>query len=422
MNELLKNLAGEAKNVSQQETDNGYTLVSDYPDFVVTKEMKRVKKFLSVLPSVGKCVIQTETANGVKTKPVTKQDYLNFTSLMPALKLPEGFWLDEVPRGSQGADFILDLFSRETLMDAFANDCLPRYTRPKSQNYTSLGNIFKRFEVAYFNNKELLLALKDDSKAYDAACKNSEFAYAVCCLFGLKNGTSFMKEFAHSFVYTKGIINGNINNRAYWEKHVWETSEEVGEYGKRVNIPLLRMDFESFRNYVLYESLPLGATESLNTFLSNWKDTLDIQHELYGKIREIFPKDLIFLKTKLESIKRLIEKCPALHPNGIQTIYNGSDGGYTFTVPSKKSDLCIDMVEQRNNMTDYLVAFAEGECTLLFMRPTCRREEPYITAAVKDGNILLAKKVNNGNITEEEHNALTSWIRNKAGRSIHGYE
>ena len=393
MSELLKELAEEAKNLNPRK-DSGYELILDYPDFIIKKEMKRANKYLSVLPSVGRCVIQTETPNGIniKTSPATKNDYINFTSSMPSLELPDYFWLDEVPRGSKGAEFIFGLFGRETMLNAFANGCLPIYTRRKPQDYAHLRNVFIKFESVYSHNKELLLALKDDRDAYEAVCKNPEFVYSVCHLFGMENGMSFIKELVQSLVYRKGTSNRCISNRAYWHNHDWEMSEGVCEYCQRANIPLLPMDYGTFRDFVLYESIPLGAANSLNSFFNAWMSTLDTQYEVFGEIREIFPKDFCLLKSRLEGILCLIRKCPTLHHSKDQTAYNGSDGDYVFSVPSEKKALCIDLVEQKNGIMDYLIPFAKGECTLLFMRPVCGQKEPYITAAVKDGNILLAKR------------------------------
>ena len=189
--------------------------------------------------------------------------------------------------------------------------------------------------------------------------------------------------------------------------------DEIGRYSSIT--PGCKLKYSSFKNYVLYESFRMGFGNSFQSFMNIWYDTLNMQYDVYGKIKEKYPKDLLLLHNQLSYTARVmraeIDERHFEKRVKLSEKYEGEYKDYIFTTPKSKDDFLDEASQQNNCLAGYIKRFTEGEDFIIFMRKKKSPEKSYITIEVIDGRVQQARLARNEQPSVKDLEIVKEWIK-----------
>lgn len=428
--ELLRNLASEARmmhanQVEENETrevkpKSGFTLtLAEYPDFIVSKQGTQRVKHLICMPSADTCFIKTENKDGTTSSELlTEALFSTFSAGMPDIPLPEDFWLRRLSKGAVVGRRLVEIFKNEKLLELIRKKALPfgtdllyiegKYEVSPEQGalkaFTELGNLYLEFA--------------DDPKLIDLMIKETIFCKDLVDRFGIENARGFLREYKNSLMdmtsrsqrYGEGLSRGGYGSICSFEDQA--AQEERNRCFSC--IPRINLKFSSFRDYVLHDAFRMGFGMNISQFFHMWLDTLDMQYQLYEKIKEKYPDDLLLLHNQLSykcaCMRQKIDKRKFERQAEKASMYEGTYKGFVFIAPKKQQDLLDEAISQTNCLAGYVGKFTEGACIILFMRKKDAPERSYATVEIINQDVAQAELKRNVKLGLEEKAILCEWV------------
>ena len=153
---------------------------------------------------------------------------------------------------------------------------------------------------------------------------------------------------------------------------------------------------------------------NISQFFRTWIDTLDMQYQLYEKIKEKYPDDLLLLHNQLSykcaCMKQQIDERKFARQVEKASMYEGSYKGFVFIAPKKQQDLLDEAIAQTNCLAGYVNKFTNGDCIILFMRKKEAPERSYATVEIIGLDVVQAELKRNIKLGLEEKAILCEWI------------
>lgn len=202
-----------------------------------------------------------------------------------------------------------------------------------------------------------------------------------------------------------------------------------------LSLDVRRIDFDKysfkpsvFADYVTYGALRQGylcarATydnrywnwrRDAGDFTSEWIDVLDMQLDLYGKVKDKYPKNLATLHNQLVYLQRLRsvkieqQKWDEMLPAMLKRQWKSD--GYEFIAPKTSGDMVDEAAQQSNCLAGYIKRVSEGEVQIFFMRRSKTPDRSLITIEVtKDGRLGQVYGHCNRRPTEAETKVVNKW-------------
>ena len=397
MNSVLKELALEAKKIKgmtegedtarAKEQNNGYTLeLAEYPDFVIKRTTTRTTKTLAVMVSAGMAFIKTEHS---KKEPVSEalsaENYRAFASEMPEILFPEGFWLKKLMRGAGAADALMNIMNDDVLLEMIRKKGTGEIDvlRYRMHIYPYGHDTLDRMKDAFTKYPALYTDLKNRQKSFRLLINEPSFINEMVKNFGIDGMRQFFEGYDTALIDMSPDSNYDNLQRGYNTKAV---------------LPRYPMKASSCINYILYSSVRMGYAMNLRNFFGEWEDTLNMQTQLYGKIRDKYPQSLPTLHQQL-SYKCLLAKMKIDEEKFAKQVeearkYEGTYKGFTFVAPKSRQDFFDEATAQANCLAGYVNNFTNGDCLILFMRKQKSPDVSYITMEIigdELGQIKLAE-------------------------------
>lgn len=390
----------ETKPVVVEKRENPFRLsLAEYPDFIIEKKMKKATKLLVYMPSAGNAFIKTIKGNSSFSEQLTEENYASFTSGMEDIILPEGFWTRAICRGTLFGRELLQAINDPILCEMLRRKGFPdnldiireKYPdyyrhRPALSDYITAYSEFKNIYLENINRKKSLTLL---------VFVDPYICKFILDKFGYDSLRDFLEKYQDSLLKQGAQISTSYTR---WDKSLWKST----------------LDYQSFRDYMLYASVSMGFALSPKGFCSMWEDTIEMERQVYGKIRNKYPKDLPLLHQQLsykaacmqeEYDKVLFKK----HSEEAQE-YEGKSDGFVYIAPKSKQDFLDEAIMQCNCLAGYIDKFIEGESLILFMRNEKTPDESYITVELVDGSVVQAKRAGNQSLSWAEETTLNKWI------------
>ena len=417
--ELLKALANEAKELTvvdekkKRISNNTHEMtLINYPDLIVTKTMKSQKKHLVILFSSGTAFIKTENEKTGESRNeiLTPENYAAFTSGMEPIPLPEDFWATELTNGSVTGNYLIEALQNESVCKAIRKRYF-KYFKRSILDDGAYVNYRRTLDVSQRLVERYMIENIDNEKIMRLLADYPYFVKQIEASFGIDNVRDFLKSYDESLVT---IRDGGMTRTEEYECEELVFGEGEG-YGKvRSCIPGVKMNYQKFKEYVLYTSTTLGYADNFPAFAGEWRDTLNMQYVLYGKIKEKYPENLPVLHNQLAYKCRLKnqeidEKKFAINVESTKK-YEGKADGFVFVAPKTKQDFYDEATAQANCLAGYIRQFTEGSCQILFMRKEKYPDRSFITVEIRNGRVVQAKRARNKEITMAERNSLYNWI------------
>lgn len=432
--DILRALAQEATAIKTNdgpdpaEKKTGFFIsLYEYPDIIITRETPKIKRQLVLMPSAEAAFIKIEkNGKDMGSEALTANNYAAFATGIN-LKMPDGFWMDQLTGGTRVGSRLCEVFSDKLLMEILKKGILPKDINlmdPYSRQEGPIVNAYKAYP-------KLIIEFNEHEKVMQLLLTANVFCSEIVKRFGLNNARDFFNEYDRSLsrFNTRARYNSvyDITCDDFLERHnvnSWEMAENGGVYESVSNrhyghscyseIPGCNMKYSSFRDYVIYESFRMGFGLNIEAFFEEWIDTLNLQYEIYGKIREKYPDDLPTMHNQL-LYKRTVmkeeidEKKFAAHAEEAKK-YEGKYKGFSFIAPTCRQDFIDEATMQNNCLAGYINRFIDGLCIIIFMRKKDDPARSYITVELVNGKINQAKYARNRELSNHDLEILAEWI------------
>lgn len=180
------------------------------------------------------------------------------------------------------------------------------------------------------------------------------------------------------------------------------------------------MQFDAFLKYML--TYRIEGFKTLTSFVSTWKDVLQLQLVVYGRIVDKYPENLYSQHQKLSTKEDLVNSMEKYSADMFDDFVADAEclewapdwGSYIWTIPHNPGDLIDEAEQQQNCLKGYVPEVAANHIKLVFMRTKKEPDKSLLTIAVKNNGSVgeiagfLNRPANNDEITN-----IKRWAKEK---------
>ena len=396
----------EVKNVKPKTQVIYETVLQNDSDFVIERKTSTTDKMLVCILSQGLVYIK-DCKSGKLTNNLKEKEIVNFLSECPINKYPSTLKYEI----KDGCTRLSDYFS-------WAIKHLPEAKELASHK------LFYNLRTAEF------WAIPRDNITKDvikdlAWCKNFlEQINHKCHLWldsYLNSCYKWLKD-CESIGINKDKIKYNIENFKILDLDFITSSYRNRDNYFAQAISLANLEFNNFMNYLRYlkttEFLPIKVNTYSSCFdLKEYYDYLNMQLDMYGKIKEKYPSNwltnLKIMQSKYSIWKELHKDEKFLNQNKKIKHLEYEDKDYCIIVPTKSSEIIDEGAHLGHCVGSYVDRIISGQTSIVFMRKPDKKEESLITIEVKNSQVCQYRGYADRNVTEEEFAFIQKWSKEK---------
>lgn len=379
--------------------------LDDCNDWAVKRSSGKRWKMLVCMTSQGTFFFQD--SEGQMTNADAKSVNTFFKGLDHQLVFPNSWVKMIADMDIKSSEFLVKFMSNEKLMEMAKFNCAPSWggKRPydlveQQITYLEAWELVPNLMKKYCDNpKQLYFIVSAAATLVDAKER-----------WGLDNVYDLIDEYDRSLInlemcYDYYSLIDIANNRNYMS---------YNGNARQSRLPIINMEYKAFKDYFLYDSYRMGYARDLRKFISIWKDTLNMQQNVYNKIKCKYPKALqcehdylsyqqVIMEQKIDEEKweKQVEKAKE---------YEAEIGDYIFIAPTVKEDFLDEASQQQNCLASYIKKFNNGEDIIIFMRQKKYPDVSYITIEVIDGSIRQRYGYRNRVTSDKENAIIDKWL------------
>lgn len=406
----VKDLAKIAKALQNGEIDNktkgsttGITWTVEmqkYPDFAIRRKTTKTSQLLVIMPSCEGYYIKYNTGNKEVVEELTEDNYVKFTASMPTIALGDDMWIKNIMGGKKFFYKFSQAIHSETYCEMLRNKCARHY---EDLMFSWSGKLNDSTLNNYQQYPTLFKKYHDNELIYDRFLNNPTFTRIIIEKFGLNN----IYDFCEAQETSLATQSSRYGNECIYSSYNLTNFLQTYEF-----------HYAEWKDYILYQSVRMGYGRNMDSFFQEWYDVLNIQTQLYGKVKDKYPSDLPLLHNQL-SYKRTVyqdiidERGFAQHKEKLSK-YNMKVKDFIFRCPENKQDMIDEATQQANCLAGYTSRFASGECEIFFMRYAKTPDESYITIETKDGEIRQIYYARNQIVSRADRDVAELWMKRRA--------
>jgi hypothetical protein len=236
------------------------------------------------------------------------------------------------------------------------------------------------------------------------------------------------KNINNNAMSAANYINKNINynNAIYFVDAVAKSNVKFGLYDTSYdkNLQILfdilkthNLNLNRLVDYLMVDLYAQGIQTIDKNTIIDYRDYLNMQTKLYGKVKEKYPKylktehDIVALKLTIyeKYNKDLIIFNTATHHSNLE--YKTRD--YSIVLPQSSMDIVDEGINLSHCVAEYVDRVVNGDTYICFLRETEDRDKSLVTLEVKNNALKQAKGFGNRKITEDEEKFLKKWCAAK---------
>ena len=391
--------------------------LANYPDFCIERTTAKTRQLIVIMPSCKGYYVKSFKGEEEYVEALTPELYSKFTSGMNDLELPEGFWIRRMCSGKKFCDTLLRALEHDTYVEMIKYRLAPKFEELHLNDWNDPGS--NEYVKAYKENPVLYKEFANTNKAKRVIVDAGSFVQDLINDFGLNNARDFLTQLELSLVEVGSGYYGSFG-RGYRSEKVY---------------PNMEMEYKTFRDYVLYQSVFMGYGKTLSTFFSEWRDSIKMQKDVYHKIKEKYHDNLPLwhhqLSYKSACMREQIDEQKMQEMVDLAKLYQGTSGKYVFIAPTCKQDFLDEAQMQQNCLASYVSKFVDGDCIIMFMRDKKDPTSSLVTIEIRkdeDGNYTqLNQKYQSRNrqCTAEQSDAIDKWLKraiNRVNKKLKGEE
>lgn len=402
---------GEVKTPEKKVTTSVTTFklaLVNYPDFCIERTTAKTRQLIVIMPSCQGYYVKSFKGGDEYIEELTSELYGKVTAGMNDLKLPDDFWLNRVLPGKRFYDILSKALKSETYLEMVKFHVAPKLEELHLDGYRTAET--HDYVAAYKNQPTLYREFFNTNKAKSVLIGSQSFIKNIVNDFGLNNARDFLNHFEMSLV--------EVNSGYYTAFNRGYSQEKI--------YPDIEMKYEAFRDYVLYQSVFMGYGKNINTFFTEWRDSIQMQQNIYHKIKEKYHDDLPLwhhqLSYKSACMKEVIDANKMQEMVKFTSLYQGTCGKYVFITPTCKQDFLDEAQMQQNCLASYINKFTDGDCIIVFMRLKDTPTQSLVTIEIRkddEGNYTVLNQkyqARNRACTQEQSDAIDKWLKRAINR------
>ena len=375
----------------------------NYPDFAIKRTTAKTEQLLVIMPSCGGYYIKYNKNGQEVSEPLTEESYVKFTSGMPDITLGDDMWIKTIITGKRFYDNLKEALECEDYITMVKKHCAPKFEKI-FKKYGS-GKNAKEIEC-YKKYPKLYEQYVNDERILRDFLLNHAVTAKLVDIFGLNNVRDFFEEFKLSL-----IQDDSRRDYSYYSY----SSNPFGGYSIGDVLSQYVFEYKYFKDYVLYQSVRMGYGCNMGQFWQDWKDTLEMQTRMYGKIKEKYPEALPLYHQQLsyksiinaeqinaESLKRVVAKLSK---------YDMTIGDFVFMCPKSQQDMTDEATQQANCLASYIQKYTNGESEIFFMRKKDDPEQSYITIEKYGYGLRQIYYACNRTVSEADRDVARQWLK-----------
>lgn len=216
--------------------------------------------------------------------------------------------------------------------------------------------------------------------------------------------------------------NYNFNNAKFFIDLLLENRGEVVSchYRTRDILALAKTyncDINTFLEYITRKLYSQGIELLDYNLYVTYRDYLEMNREMYGKINDKYPR---FLMTQHDKIamkhrlwKRYRDDLKIFEVTQEYLDLEYSDRKYSIVVPKSAAEIIDEGLNQSNCVASYVERVKEGYTLIVFMRKVDAIDESHVTIEVRDGAVVQCKAYANKNTSKEDDKFIEKWAKEK---------
>lgn len=403
----LAKIAKAVKNGDIPKTENQKTktigtkwevALQNYPDFVIKRTTPKTEQLLVIMPSCkGYYVKQKKGKNDEVVEELTQDLYVKFTSGMPIIDLDDNMWIKSLESGKRFYETFNIAIKDDNYVNMLKAHCAPRFETLAISTYSQCVNDSR--VLAYNSYPTLFKEYHDSQMINERFLKNTELTKSLIEIFGLNNVRDYLNENTISLIGRGSQYNSN----------------PLSNYRVKYLLKDYEFHYAEFKDYTLYHSVFMGYGRNMDRFWEDWYDDLNLQKQVYGKIKEKYPKDLpthhmqmsyksvlyrdIIDERKLDTVVKNLSK------------YDMEVDKYIFKCPKCKQDMLDEAQQQANCLAGYINKYVDGESEIFFMRKKSSPDESYITIEKYGDTLRQIYYARNRAVSREDRAIAEKWIK-----------
>lgn len=374
--------------------------LDDHNDWAIKRTTAKKWKMFVCMTSQGTFFFQDSDG---QISQVDAKSLNAFTKGMPPLHFPNS-WIKEMSEGDiDEKRNLIEFLETPELMEMAKYGCQPevdfRYNRHGRkqlceyyiQAWKSVPNLMKK----YASNKKIL----------NFIVSGFETLNDMKSRWGIDNVYAFLEEFDKSLVTvgSPGISNyDSIDHKSYYSDY------------RESALPEMNMDFQACKDYILYDTYSMGYANSIGGFFTIWRDTINMEKDIYGKVKVKYPTNLQtlhdFLAYQARFKKAEIDEKKFNKQAKIAAKYEALVDDYIFIAPTKKEDFLDEAEQQQNCLASYIQKFTDGNDIIMFMRHKDSPETSLVTIELVNGGVIQQYGHRNRKTTDEENLVIKKWM------------
>ena len=390
--------AEETKPIAKKPSVEWSVEIVTYPDIIIRKTRATKIEFLAIMPSVEGYYIKTIHKDGKKDCVLLDADkYSKFTAGMPDICLPDDYWISKLVSGKA---FYTNL--EKVINDPAYCDMIRHRAFPKKYDlmWFSNQNRMNGWKRIYNSSPDIWREFGGNERFIKLFTPDEQFIAVLMELFGLDNTRDFVRSLIDSIIDNRDVRYG------YYGTLYGVSSNLTG-------MELKGTEYKRFKEYILQDAIQMGYALSMGNFFQTWKDTINMQRQVFGKVVERYPKDLLLMHNQLSYRCVLLRE--KIEEEGFQNQvircidHEDEVDDFIFIAPRTRRDFNEEAAQQSNCVASYVRRFSEGTCMIFFMRRKSELEKSYITIEVTNNKVVQAKKRFNANPSTNDWDIIRRW-------------
>ncbi|EKS4345079.1 PcfJ domain-containing protein [Clostridium botulinum] len=383
----------QKKTVNKSSKYEYKVVLENNTDFVLNKKTKTTNKDLVFLISQGVFYIQNHKNKNIEN--ITEQKLRGFFQPIYSIDFDKfskvEWWGNNAPEDK--IEEMIDIITYPIIQKMY-----------KHNIFENKSTCFKWEKVFNDNNKLF-------QYCYDKIKNNEINHYYLDNILFVAADIENNINFNNAKYFIDKINENNIIFSIYdnWSRHNYELFISM--------INKYNLNFNRYIDYVTQDLYSQGLSRFDNDILSLYRDYLDMQISLYGKIKEKYPK---YLKTEHDIVTLKFNTYKKYKKDLL--VFNVSDRHknleyktkkYSIVLPKTSIDIVDEGINQSHCVGSYVDKVAKNESLILFMRDTQDLEKSLITIEVLDDVVTQIRGFGNRFPTKEEEVFLSKWAKEK---------
>lgn len=368
-------------------------------DFIILKKTLKSNKYFVFLVSKNLYYVKS----GRKITPFSKNQFYSFFKELDTPFPVNVHWLQSIVKSQSTATLL------EKVVNSYEYSTILRYGIyvPPGCSDSDIKEIY-----VYVNDNPKLAGLTYE--VYKQKVEEGLLHRSTGFLIDLLEFVFELKD-TYDFNIAKYFLEMYKDNNSIFTFSPLNGLNGIKEYIKFLHSN--NINIKRFIEYLFQDLYDQGINDIDRGIMYLYRDTINLQQNLYGEIKEKYPQ---YLKTYHDQLvlryniykKHNAENIMLKRSKEYENL-KYENGKYAIVIPQNTKEIIEEGIKQNHCVGSYVNRILDGETFIVFLRYKDTPNEPLVTVEIRDGCITQAKGKFNRPLSEEERQFLEQWAKIK---------